>query len=422
MFAETVLSLLEQVEGGGYRMKLTESQRKELAAVTNAANAATKAGAIGGKVSPMEIAAAIEAARSGGTQQSTANVFADNIDLTGLQGTSYSIACAVCKATNLATADLVEATIYKLYVTERMSHTERGIVPKSEIRTAAPKLFHRPRQVDLQRITKVADAGDYQLSMTAFPEGMVYPDELNDLIAACVSLKALMIAEVLDSLKGSSDNALITAYRNLNRGMADAIFDSSYAAYFGQLNSGDPVQVSAYNEMIRDYHAAMASIGSMHLTTDTIDFGINVRRMVVSPNVVWSNAQKVARVRQQANGSYFVSTNEDSGLNTIPTTPRIAAKHAAEIDSLVVYGSALLEAEARAENGLTALTLPAAPSPVAASGTTDYAELLGIDKSKEGEILDTLQRKLKELAEQVCNRRSTADQTSRMDAISQLMA
>lgn len=446
MFIDEVKGLLEVKGDGRICCKLSDEQKEAIQKVQTAKNTEMHSAADTKLIKTMEISAAIEARATRTSTQDVSGVYADEIQMTDFGRNIRVYPCAVAKATNIATSGIKNATVNKLYAVCRGTHSERGLAAKNTIRNDWGDLFGERRVIDTENLVKATTARDTVLSATVFPGDIHLREEIVRAINSSVNLKAIMIAEFLESLqkddKGNKvdipDSTLLAAYRNINRSLLDDIFDAEYAGHFGKLNDSDPVAVATYNNMLRDYRESLGNIGAMYLSSDTIEFGLNVRKLTISEEVIWTNAEKVGRVKRYGTGSYYVSSNEDCGVRRIPTSSKIVDDHFNEIMSLTDACMAIVENEARLENDFPVISdsktdadgnVALVPRKIVVPDITlskdfelSYAARLGINSVKETEILEVLQAQAKERAVNVCKNKKAQISGTRLDNVTDIMA
>lgn len=422
-FKEQVTSILEEVSAGVYRCKLSDEQRKSLQAVQTAMTASTIAGISGTTVSSLEIAAAINARVEGGSATNASGIYADEICMKTAKGENRVYPCAVSKATNICTSLLEEASVLKMYARCRITQSSRGVAAKSFIRKPNENPFSKAEIQDSSKIIKKTSMRDTELSCTVFPGDIRYVDELNKLINACNNLKMQMTAQFIESCRSNidDDRLLLTLYRNINRSMAEDIFETQYQMSFGNVDDGDPASVAQYLDTRSIYMQSLATIGAMYLSSESADFGLAIRQMTISPRVVWRNNAKMGKIRQFNGGSYYVSSNTDYLIGQIPTSLEIVAEHEDEIVSLTDAAMSLLENEVRKENGLEPAGSIIIPEVKVYTGPREYNKILGINEDKEREILAELSEQMQNRAKETCESKVTNDSAKKLEAYNKLM-
>lgn len=422
MFKDDVRNLVTERPDGSLACNLSAEQRAALQAIQTSSNTQTLTSNIQKEVSSMDIAAAIEARTMRTDTADIEGVYADAIQMTIPGGGVHEYPCAVSKATNIATAGIVEATVNKIYAVCNMTHSDKGLAARNVINTDFSTLFAKPDLANTDRLIKRTTMRDTGLSATVFPQDIRLSNEFVKALQVCINLKANMIAEFLTKLRGADEKTLLTAYRNINRSLLDDIFENQYKIDIGRVDDGDAAEVRDYIAALRDYREGLGNIGAMYLSSDTIEFGLNVRKMTIAPKSIWTNLEKVGRVKKFGSaGSYYVSSNEDSGLGKIPTDSAIVSAHLDEIVAITDHCMALIESEARLENGYDKLDIPALPDIKLTAESTDYATLLGISKDQEARLLEILQERASEFAATVCARRRSAKDNSSLDLIKEMM-
>lgn len=422
MFKDEVMKLIKKAPDGTLSCNLTDEQKQAIKRVQTAANAETQTMVSSAVVKQVEIAAAIEARATRSSSQDVSGVYADEIHMEDHNQQLHIYPCTVAKSTNIVTSSLVEANVLKIYATVRMTHSTKGAAARNYIRDDWGKIFSKARVVnDPDKLIKQASMKDTVLSATIFPADVRLSEEFTAAIEVSIALKTGMMAEFLKGLRGADETAVKTAYRNINRSLLDDIFDSVYSAYIGRVDDSDPEAVQLYLDALRDYRDSVGQIGSVFLSSDTAEFGLNVRRLSISPNVIWQNREKTGRIKRYGSGSYYVSTNEDTGIGRIPTTPEILADHIDEIVSLTDHCMALVECEARLENGYNPIEIPALPDLPRVPDSLKYSDLLGITRETEASILSSIETEAKELATVVCKRRKSAKSDANVGRIMEAM-
>lgn len=397
-FSEKVKSLL--IEDGS-KMNLTEEQKEALMTVQNAGNADIYEG-MSTSVRAIDIAKAIETA-STVTQQSNADIFASSIDLTTHTG-HIIIPCATSKATNIVTGDLKSAVVIKAINTLEV-HQVDGAIANAAIRNDVLMPFAPKTTAVTDDIVKKSSLKDFSMSGTMFPDDIKLVKELNQFMDFQHKYKSAMMAEFLVSAanKNLTDNELITIYRSASRSAAEDIFDQIWLEFNPLYNNADASEVSDYVDAKRAYMGTLETIGNKYMSSSSIRFGMNLRKISISENLKWSSEEKLGRVKQfGANKSYYVGSNIDSGIQTVPVTSEMMTKHLNDIVKIVQAGCALTEKETRMENGFPVkdFTIPEYES-IKYDNTLlgkEYYTLLGITSSKQAEIYGIVFEAMKEKA------------------------
>lgn len=425
VFKEMVQKEVKVLDNGDIVSNLSDDDKKAINASRSAATAEV-ADTAKGLVSSISVAAALNARIEGGSVADSVNIRSDRINMKDHKMEIHVYPCAVAKATNFCTAFLKDVTVMKIYVPLRIKVNNYRAEVNDSIREDYVSPFKKkatnPNGDSSNLIIKNTSIKDTILSATTFPENLVFPEEFDKVLSICHKLKMLMVKEFLETIKDSSDDILLAAYRNINTNILEDVFNTVYSSYFGRIDSGDPEQVDRYNNALKDFNDSKAGIGSTFLSNDTLSFGIYVRKMTIAPSVVWENSKKLGRVKQNRAGSYYVSSNEDSGLGAVPITGETLAKHIETILAITDYCMALLESEARAENGFKPLDLPQLPKIEVPKFNVKYRDILGIDKAKEAEILGQLDAQAKEKAKMVCERFNMEDHSTTIDLVKDMMS
>lgn len=426
MFAHIVTEMVT-VENGVAHQKLTEEQKKILSEVQTAQTAKVNTESARQMVKTMDIAAAINARANGGDPSDISGIYADSLRVTiAGEEQPHVYPCAVCKSANIATAKLTDATVWKVYVGCQMTHSDKALAAVNSIRDYNTGLFmqaaERKENVP-DHIVKEMSLKDASLSTTLFPLDIRNAERFNKSLAAKKNLQDAMTAEFLVAIKGAEEAVKKTAYRNINKSYIETLFELEYRSKFGQDNDGNPADVIRHNDLLKKFRNKMSTVGYVFLSSDTITFGLNVRKMTISPTVIWKNEQKIEHVKQFGSGSYYVSSNIDTGSITIPTTPTIIAKYLEQIVQLMDHDMALLEAETAAEVGLTEVkvTIPELPTTEVYKGSRNYWELLGISEETEKawltELTDVAKEKAKEVIQELIDNKRSMQAEAIMDTL-----
>lgn len=425
VFQEMVQKEVKVLEDGTIVSNMSDADKKAINASRSAATA-TVADTGEGLVSSVSISAALNARLEGNSvSESSSNIKSDQIHMKDHKLVVHVFPCAVAKATNYVTGFLEDVTVMKIYTPLRLKLNDIESDLNDTIREDYVSPFKKKADAidpNSKLIVKRTTMKDTILSMTAFPEDLRYYSEFDNVLALCNKLKILMVYEFLESVKGSSEDMLIAAYRNINTSKLEDIFNSIYTSFFGRVNSSDSVQVDQYNDALKDFNEAKSLIGSTFLSNSTLSFGLYTRKLTISPSVVWENVKKLGKVKKNRAGSYFVSSNMDSGIGAVPITGDILSKHIDQILAITDYCMALLESEARVENGFKPLELPELPKIEFPKFDVKYRDILGLTKEQEDGIKAALETKAKELANQVCQRFDNNNHNMTTDLIRDLMS
>lgn len=358
-FKAIVLAAIITDEAGHIKCNLTDEEKRIIMTKRTAENAEVSESAKA-FAEQVDIQATLDSLVAPGAQQNNLDVISDRLSYPrATEGKPDNVVdCAVAKTTNFCTARLIDDTIMKLYggleVTvqkgaREMTEKIRGLV-KQDFFTKS-----EPTNVMPNTLTKKAAAGDVRLSGTVFPDGIVLADELNLVLQATVSLKQAMVAALYDQHKNPTaddKNDIICLYKNANRSALEDIFEAQYRALFGELKSDNAEQITEYVNMRSAYLQLLSAKYGNSLGGLTVDLGLRIRKQVISPNVIWTNTDKVRRVHRFQNGSYYVSSHVDAGLGKIPSTLDIIQEYSERIDDVVEASLIIIEAETRAEMGL----------------------------------------------------------------------
>lgn len=391
----------ELVTADGTKMNLTAEQKEALLNVQNAGNAEIYEGTAT-SVRAVDIAKAVEAA-STAQQQNNTDIFASKIDL-ATASEHKMIPCATSKATNIVTGDLKDAVVMKAIMTLNVNQVI-GTAANAAVRNDTIMPFAAKSTKETEEIVKKSSIKDFTMSGTMFPEDIHDPDSLNGYINFQHLYKSALMAEFLVTVgkMNPSTEQLLTIYRCASRSTAEEIFDAIWKQYHPLYDNSDPGEVSSYVEARKAYMAMLENIGSKYMSSSSIKFGMSLRKLSISPTMKWTSESKVGHVKQFAsNKSYYVGSNIDSGLHTVPMTTKMLATHIGEIIEIVTAGCALLEKEVRQENGLpySDIVIPDY-SNIKYDNTKlgqPYWKLLNIEKEVEKATYERLFKELKENA------------------------
>lgn len=397
-FSSKVRSL---VTADGERMNLTTEQREALMRVQNAGNAEIYEG-LATSVSAVEVSKAVEAAATA-SQQSNADVFASAIDLTTTKG-HVIIPCATSKASNIVTGDLKEAVVMKAINTLEVRQVE-GSTANAAIRNDKLMPFTTKSTDITDDIVKKSSIRDFNMSGTMFPDDIQLAEELNSFMDFQHKYKASMMAEFLVAVSktGLTEDQLLTIYRAASRSAAEDIFDQIWMEHHPIYDNSDAGEVSDYIDAKKAYMGTLETIGSKYMSSSSVRFGMNLRKVSISPNMKWSSESKVGHVKKfGANKSYYVGSNIDSGIQTVPVTTKMLTDHMDDIVKLVQIGCALTEKEVRMENGLPVDNIVVPDySDIRYNSEllgSQYYQLLGIDENRQVAIYERLFTAMKEKA------------------------
>lgn len=406
-YSEAVSGMVEVINGHA-RQKLTEAQRKLLTSITTAQTADVVASAAGIAVKTVEIAAAIRGHEENGDPTNAEGIYADQLNVTAGDGKEHVYDCALCKSANIATAQLTDASVLKLYAGCKVFYKDSSILASSTIKEWSTDVFNvaANKVQNTETIVKTVNLTDAELSTTAFPQGLVYAIELNKSLAVKKAIMENMIYEFLAKCAKGNEELIQTAYRNINRPLQEHIFELVYNSVFGQVDSGNAFEVQKWNDLHAKYMNAISLIGATHLSPNVVQFGINVRNMRISDKPLWTNKSKLAKVKRFGeSGSFYVASNTDCGPRSVPATDETLQKYLPYIIALMDRDMALLEAETIAEVGIQGVKvdIPEPPKVTPYSGTRKYSEIVGISEAEEQLILSSLTEKFKESATTICN-------------------
>lgn len=397
-FSSKVRSL---VTADGEKMNLTVEQKEALMRVQNAGNAEIYEG-LATSVSAVEVSKAVEAAATA-SQQSNADVFASAIDLTTTKG-HVIIPCATSKASNIVTGDLKEAVVMKAINALEVRQVE-GSVANAAIRNDKLMPFVAKSTEVTDDIVKKSSIRDFSMSGTMFPEDIHLAEELNAFMDFQHRFKAAMMAEFLVSASksGLTEDQLLTIYRAASRSAAEDIFDQIWMEHHPIYDNSDSGEVSDYIDAKKAYMGTLETIGSKYMSSSSVRFGMSLRKVSISPNMKWSSENKVGHVKKfGVNKSYYVGSNIDSGIQTVPVTTKMLTDHMDDIVTIVRVGCALTEKEVRLENGLPAdkIVIPEYDSIKYNADLlgSQYYELLNIDEARQVAIYEHLFAAMKEKA------------------------
>lgn len=420
-FASKVRSL---VTADGEKMNLTQEQRDALMAVQNAGNADIYEG-LATSVSSVEVSKAIEMAATVHNQSNT-DIFASAIDLTTLKGHEI-IPCATSKASNIVTGDLKDASVMKLINTLEVRQVE-GSTANAAIRNDKLMPFTPKSTEIVDDIIKKSSIKDFSMSGTVFPEDIRLADELNEFIDFQHKYKAAMMAEFLVAAAktGLTEGQLITIYRSASRSAAEDIFDQIWTEKHPIYNNADAGEVSDYIDAKKAFTGTLETIGSKYMSSSSIRFGMSLRKISISPNAKWTAESKLGHVKRFGAGkSYYVGSNIDSGIHTVPVTTKMLADHMDDIVTIIKAGCALTEKEIRLENGLPADSIQV-PDYSGIKYNTDllgyeYYQLLNIEESRQAAVYEQLFEALKEKAITVIEAVDNKNNDNKAAMLNQLM-
>lgn len=420
-FAEKVRKL---VTDDGSKMNLTEEQRQILLKVQNAGNAELYEG-MATSVSAVEIAKAVEMA-SVAQQQTNSDVFASKIDLNTGSGHEL-IPCATSKATNIVTGDLKDATVIKAIVNLEFRQVE-GSTANAAIRNDTLMPFTPKETGVTDDIVKKATVRDFSMSGTLFPEGIQLAEELNAFMNFQHQYKAAMMAEFLSAVSKMqpTEDQLLTIYRGASRSLAEDYFDTVWMEHYPLYDNSDGSQVRNYLDAKKAFMGSLDTIGSKYMSSSSIRFGMQLRKVSISPDPKWTSEKKVGHVKKfGATKSYYVGTNIDSGLQTVPVTTTMAGNKMKDIIVLTKAGCSLIEKETRLENGISGNDI-VIPDYNSIRFNTDllgmqYYEILNIDKSRQDAIYEKLTEGFRDKAEVVVGAVDNKNNQENADMLASLL-
>lgn len=415
--AKTILAKLI-VDEANITVKLSDEERAILNHVETLANitvsaAQTKA------VRAVEIEKALMQADDTTASVSGADIISDQIVYDNLNGETRTIPCAVAKVSNSATGYVQEASLIKMYGGIQVDKAKTGKTPNTAIKDIGAdfkELFIKPEVPGDGHITKTCGKGNVLLSGTIAPAAICQQDKIIQLAELQQSLKSHMLAETLKAAAGDRTR-VVAAYRNINRNLIESIFDSVYTGRYGQVDYSDPASAKKYIRLKKDFLTALSAEFRNGASDITIDFGLRMRKMEISPNPKWTNLDKVSRVKRLLSGSVYVSDAIDLGLGKIPVTLPILTKYATEVDQVVEASLRLVENEVRLQLGLKPIDI-VMPSFQLPAVEAEYAKILGIKAEEENEILTEIINKAKEVAET----RLSSEDLDRHDALMEAMS
>lgn len=423
-FTQRINELVTTNANGEVVCNLTKEQRDAMNNLQKAGNTTMRDSIESHVVTTFSIAQAIEARQTGSTSTQVEGIFADSIIMGTLKpNETEEIPCAVAKASNVATADINEATVLKAYTGCKMSHSSANASANTQVRDDLSGIyFSKPQAVaDGDKIVKQMSLGDAILTGTIFPQDIRQVEELNNLLTVQNVLSQTMVCEYLQSIKGSNEDTILTAYRNINASYLEKIFEMQYQVKIGAVDDSSPESVSLYNSCLADYKAGLGSIGTPFLSSETLSVGISLRKMSISTDVIWSNRKKMNKIKKFNNGSFYVSESVDTGMQKIPTTSVIIAQHSDQITDIAAYSMRWLENEVRLENGIKPINIGSLPEVKKWNGSLNYYELLGIEPARETALINSIRDKAVEIADAVIQRQ-IRDQSSRtVEAIDALL-
>lgn len=418
--AKTILAKLI-IDGANITVKLSDEERAVLNHVDTLENIVVTASQTKA-VKAVEIEKALIQADNTAVDVSSADIISDQILYDNLQGQSITIPCAVAKVSNSATGYVQQASLMKIYAGIQLDKAKTGKTPNTaikEISAEFKELFAKPATPNDGHITKVCGKGNVLLSATIAPAAICQQEEIMTLVAMQQALKAQMLVETLQAAAGDRDK-VIAAYRNINRNLIESIFDSIYTGRYGQVDYSDPAAAKKYIKLKRDFLNALSAEFRNGASDITVDFGLRMRKMEISPDPKWTNLDKVSRVKRLLSGSVYVSDSVDLGLGKIPVTMPVLTKHAAEVDQIAEASLRIVENEIRKQLGLTPidLTMPTLKIPAVEA---EYAKILGITEDQQNEILEEIMDKAKTVAETRLNSEEAERSNAIMAAMNDMM-
>lgn len=418
-FKEAVQNL---VTPDGLSMRITEEQKAALMAVQNAGNAEIYE-KLPTTISSLTIARSIEMATTG-VSENNVELFANKISLNTPDGI-VNIPCATAKATNVVTVDLKDAVVFKPNVVLQI-HQVEAAVANAAIRDDQLMPF-TPKATNVEDdIVKKMTIRDFNMSATVFPQDMHKATELNQAIQMFANIKGNMMGEFLESVakRGMNDTVLLTIYRNANRKLAEDTFDAYWMETYPLYDEGKPEEVSAYLSAKKAFLSSLETIGSKYISNSSARLGIQLRKVSISPNTKWTSTSKVGNVKSFGpQKSYYVSSNIDTGIMTVPTNTNILSAHIKDIITLTQYSAALIEEEARLQNGIA--TTVEKPDITGIKSTANYQgrkyhDILGISADQEQAVIEDLSSKLQDKAKNVVSAmkdRAAQDSADKLNAL-----
>jgi hypothetical protein len=422
VFQERVNNLLNE---NGTGMNITDEQRQKLLAVNSATNTDVYEG-IGTSISGVTVASALATAQTL-TQQTNTDIFADKIQLATTGDSIIDIPCAASKASNIATSDIKEGTVYKL-MAQMVIVQAAGTHANAAIRNDAIQPFAAKRQTDVTSIVKKCSMKDLFLSGTVFPEDINTPDDLNAFAQIEHMYKASMLAEFIGNAAKMelNDDAKLTIYRCASRALAEQVFDTVWKEHYPLYDPTDASQLTDYIEAKKAYRGTLSTIGNQYMSTASATFGMQIRKLSIAPNPKWSSANKIGHVKSFGPGkSYYVGQNIDSGIMTVPVTSSMLQSHLHDMITLSVAACNLIEREVLLENGYSAshIEIPDFRSIKIDRSLLGrgYYEILGINQAEENNIYSKLNAAFTEKAENVVKAVANRNNMENAAALQQLL-
>lgn len=327
--------------------------------------------------------------------------------------------CAVCKLTGIYTSKIGEAIVTKLYAGIELTGNDKVMGFKSGVSKFSAN-FKKREVTNSDVVIKTVKASEIVIGSSIFIDDL-RDETINEIVEVQDNLKRLMLKETLQEVGADADHDVILALiRNANRSKADEIFDAMYAIKFGETDIQSSKQVQRYISLKKNFHKSLSTIGRMYATEANVKFGLWMGSMSISPNVKWSNKDKLNKVKQFEGGSYYVFSRENLGLETIPVTKKVWEKHIKEVYAVTYAALTYVEREARLQVGGKAAEkyLPEnLPLPeVEDIGDLDYASALGMSTEEYTRYEAELEKALKELAKDVVESKASAETQETLSA------
>lgn len=355
----------------------------------------------------------------------TYDVVADEVHYKDLDDKNVVVPSTVAKVTNICTSQIDNADVTKLYGGCRFQKGKESADIKTAIRAESSisglDMFTKAAAtVSTDRVVKRTAMFDTGLSATIVQEDMRQLDYFRKLVVLTMRAKQAMVAEYLSSIQGSSESVKLAAYKNINRSTTDNIFDAAYAKTFGSVDPKDAAQAHSYFEAYHDYQDALMLEFPHAANAETIEFGISARKLSIKSSPVWTNMEKVRRVKQFSGGSFFVSNQVDLGILRIPTTGRIVAAHKDWVQDLTYASMIFIENEARLQAGYKiAIENPKLPE-IPAVDNLEYYKLLNISINDQQNLVDQMIQKATSVANEVCKNRANRRTEDAFEAVQRM--
>lgn len=327
--------------------------------------------------------------------------------------------CAVCKLTGIYTSKIGEAVVTKLYAGIKLTGNDNVMGFKSGVSKFTTN-FKKREVTNSDVVIKTVKASEITISSSIFIDDL-RDEHINAIVEAQDNLKRLMLKETLAEVGAEANHDTILALlRNVNRSKADDIFDAVFAVKFGDTDVKSARQVQRYVSLKKNFHKSLATIGKMYATEANVKFGLWMGTMSISPEVKWSNKDKLNRVKQFDGGSYYVFSRENLGLETIPVTKTVWERYMGKVYDITYAALAYVEREARLQVGEIAsekylpanLELPEIDD----IGDLDYAAALGLSMEEYLNYECELESALKHLAEDIVESKASSENQETLDA------